>query len=160
MDSRYSEVVSTTSPKRAAGRPRRLPDSEVRDRVLAATRSLLEPHGLGISLGAVSFEDAIQTARVSRSAAYRIWPSKDDFVSDVLVALASDTAPGMAAFDEETIKVAVRTVAAHPERLETAEGRREAFLEACRHGANQNFGAILSSTDWRTYIALEATVAS
>lgn len=136
-------------------------DDETRQRMVDAALGLIEAqNGLTVSLGHLSFEDIISSARVSRSAAYRLWPYKEAFFGEVIVELAGLTAPGRTAYDDGTLDVAFDVVWVHRHRLGTPEGRRWIFIEACRLGSEQNFRSLLASNDWQSYIALNATLSS
>ena len=61
--------------------------------MLHTATGLIDASGLTVSLDHISFEEVIQQAGVSRSAAYRRWPYKDLFFSDLLKELAQATRP-------------------------------------------------------------------
>lgn len=128
--------------------------------MLRTATALIDASGLTVSLDHISFEEVIQQAGVSRSAAYRRWPYKDLFFSDLLKELARATRPAaIAGF--EAAGAAIRQIAtAHLDWLETAEGRRDLVLEMIRRGALSDFDTMLGSTEWRTYLALHATFLS
>src|SRR5689334_20987803 len=106
------------------GRRARLTNDQVARRMLDAAQSLVEETGLTVSLEHLSFEEVIQRARVSRSAAYRLWPYKDEFFVDLLCDLAGPSWQGTAAFDKETILLVEELVTKNFDRVATAEGRR------------------------------------
>lgn len=141
-------------------RRRRLSDTETRQQMLDAASTALSEAGLTVSLEHLSYEAVIQRADVSRSAAYRIWATKEEFFEDLICELAGPKWQGTAAFDQETIDLAIRTVALRAEQLTDPQGRLDALLEACRVGAERNFRALAELPQWRTYVALNATVLS
>ncbi|WP_148673215.1 hypothetical protein [Tsukamurella tyrosinosolvens] len=49
--------------------------------------------GLGTGLEHIRLEDVVRDADVSRTAAYRCWPQREDFLADVLAALAEPALP-------------------------------------------------------------------
>jgi AcrR family transcriptional regulator len=141
-------------------RRRRLSDEETERRMLDAALALVNRTGLTVSLEHISFEDVIRNAAVSRSAAYRRWPYKDLFFSDLLRELADATAPA-ATVNEETGKEMLRRVlAAHRGDLASAEGRHDLVTEMVRRAAVADFEAVYGSTEWRTYLALQVTFLS
>jgi AcrR family transcriptional regulator len=152
----------------ATTRRRRLSQKEVREHVLRAAAELTtESGGLTVSPGTVNFELIVQAADVPRSAVYRIWASKDEFMVDFLSYFVRASKPsgekwweGTAAFDQETIEVARAVVYDRQAELDTPDGRRAVMREAVRQGAQRNFVAVLTSPHWRTYVALNATVNS
>jgi AcrR family transcriptional regulator len=141
-------------------RRHRLSDEETERRMLDAALAMVNRTGLTVSLEHISFEDAIRDAGVSRSAAYRRWPYKDLFFSDLLRELAHATAPA-ATVNEETGKQLLRRVlAAHRGDLASAEGRHDLVTEMVRRAAVADFEAVYGSTEWRTYLALQVTFLS
>jgi AcrR family transcriptional regulator len=128
---------------------------------MEAGREVMDVNGgLTVSLEHLSFEEVIQRAAVSRSAAYRLWPSKIDFYDDLLLDLAGPDWAGAAAFDEDTTTLAHQIVDDHKEMLETEEGRLALVVKAARIGAEQNFQAVTASGQWRTYVVLTSTLVS
>ena len=128
--------------------------------MLHTATGLIDASGLTVSLDHISFEEVIQQAGVSRSAAYRRWPYKDLFFSDLLKELAQATRPA-AVSGFEAATTSIRQVAtAHLDWLETPDGRRDLVLEMIRRGALNDFDTMSGSTEWRTYLALHATFLS
>jgi AcrR family transcriptional regulator len=144
------------------GRRPRLALDEVERRVLNTARELLigRQGGLTVSLEHINLEVIIAAAGVPRSSAHRRWPTKDDFVLDFLCDIAGPDWAGTAAFDAETIRVAVATAQQHADWLATVEGRVRLRRELVRVSARKNFETLMQSSDWRTYVALTATVVS
>ena len=128
--------------------------------MLRTATALIDASGLTVSLDHISFEEVIQQAGVSRSAAYRRWPYKDLFFSDLLEELARAARPA-AASGFEAAAASIRQIAtAHLDWLETPDGRRDLVLEMLRQGALNDFDTMFGSTEWRTYLALHATFLS
>lgn len=141
-------------------RPTRIPDSETRDRVMSAARDLLKPTGLSVTLGDLSAEEIIAAAGVSRSAAYRLWPTKDALVSDVLTFLATSPEMSFDVTDAGSMRAALQVACDNLDQLDTAAGRRDLLLRCCQIGGETQFGSITGSFDWRTWVALVVTVAA
>jgi AcrR family transcriptional regulator len=138
-----------------------LGESRLRRRMLDAAQRLVEREGgLSVSVEHLTLDKVIKEAGASRTSVYRIWSNKDEFNLDLLCDLAGPSWQGTAAFDEATIKLARDIVAERMADLVTAEGRRRVLLEAIRRAALQNYNAVVKSTQWRTYVALTATVLS
>jgi AcrR family transcriptional regulator len=148
------------APLGLAGRRPRLSDQETEARMLHAATEIIGHSGLTVSLDHISFEEVIQRAAVSRSAAYRRWPYKDLFFSDLLKELAKAARPAAVAGFETTIPLFRETARAHVDWLETPEGRNNLLLELIRVGALNDFETMFGSTEWRTYLALHATFLS
>ena len=142
------------------GRRRRVSDDETRRRMLDAASDVIMESGLTVSLEHLSYEAVIRRADVSRSAAYRIWPSKDEFFEDLLRLFAGPMYRGAAAFDPMTVKQAVTSVAIPADRLSDPQERLNALVEAARVGALRNYESLMEQPHWRTYVALNATVLS
>lgn len=100
----------------------------------------------------------ITEAGVSRSTGYRAWENKEAFETALLCDLAGPSWQDTAAFDEETIKLAQNTVAENLPMLATPEGRHRLTREVIRVAARRNYEAVAASPQWRTYVALSATV--
>lgn len=142
------------------GRHRRIPLETARDRLLETGRSLIQDTGLTVGMDHLRYEDVIARAGVPRSAAYRAFPTKDLFHAALLCTLTDASWAGSAAFDAETITIALRTVYERRDELHTSEGRRAVFLDTCRRAAMRNIDSLIHSVPWKTYIALNATLLS
>ena len=128
--------------------------------MLRTATALIDASGLTVSLDHISFEEVIQQAGVSRSAAYRRWPYKDLFFSDLLKELARAARPA-AVSGFEAAAVSIREIAmAHLDWLETPDGRHDLVPEMIRRAALNDFETMFGSTEWRTYLALHATFLS
>ena len=128
--------------------------------MLHAATEIIDVSGLTVSLDHISFEDVIQRAAVSRSAAYRRWPYKDLFFSDLLKELAKAARPAAVAGFDTTVALLRDTALAGLDGLETPEGRDNLLLELIRLGALNDFETMFGSTEWHTYLALHATFLS
>ncbi len=145
------------SPTGLARRARRLPDRETEQRMLQAALDMINRTGLTVSLEHISIEDVIRDAGVARSSAYRRWPHKDLFVSDLVRQLASHPVPALIADETELIR---RIVAGRLDWLETPDRRHALLLQLLRQLPVLDFRTLYESPSWRTYLALHATVLS
>ena len=134
-------------------RPRRS-DAETGRLMLDAALELLAEDGVSVALDGLQLEDVIRRADVSRTSAYRRWPTREAFLEDVLVELAQGA---------ELTEVGPRVgaegaalLAAHRDALTTEEGRREVFVELLRLSLQTDLEATLASPAFRTYLALRA----
>jgi AcrR family transcriptional regulator len=147
----------TSNPTGLARRSRRMSDRETRDRMMRTAITMINGTGLTVSLEHISFEDVIRDADVARSTAYRHWPHKDLFFSDLVIELAQHADLSIIT-DEVTLMK--RVLAEHVDWLETAQQRHSLILELIRQLALFDFETVLNSPRWRTYLALHATFSS
>jgi len=122
--------------------------------MLRAAIDMINRTGLTVSLDHIRFEDVIRDADVARSTAYRHWPYKDLFFSDLVKELARSASPAIIADEISLIK---QVLSEHPDWLETPQLRHSLILELIRQLALLDFQSILASPAWRTYLALHAT---
>ena len=130
----------------------------LRRRLLDVATELVEGAG-GISVALdITLDTVMKAAGVSRSTMYRAWERKEEFELDLLCTLAGPTWQGTAAFDAETIALARTLVAGRLDLLHTPDGRWRLLRETIRQAANRNYEAVVHSAQWRSYVALTATV--
>lgn len=143
------------------GRARpRLTDKETERRMLETAARALSRTGLTVSLDHIRLEDVIREAGVSRSTAYRRWPSKDQFLGDLLLELAHASKP-MATTGTAEASAAIRDVLlAHLDLLGEDGGRQRLAAEVIRQTAPLDLRRILAAPEWHTYLALTATASS
>jgi AcrR family transcriptional regulator len=141
-------------------RHRRLSDEDTERRMLDTAVEMVNQTGLTVSLDHISYEDVIRDARVSRSTAYRRWPYKDLFFSDLLKELAKAASPAAVSGEATAIPLIRQIVLDHRDWLATPELRYDLLLELIRQGSEHDFTTMLGSTEWRTYLALHATFLS
>lgn len=150
-------MADSQAPTGLARRGRRLPEDETEQRMLQAALALVHRTGLTVSLEHISFEDVIRAADVSRSSAYRRWPHKDLFFSDLILELARDPVPGIVADELDLIR---RIIAGRMDRLADPQARHALVVELFRQLPVLDFQVLYSSPGWRTYMALHATLLS
>src|SRR4051794_31331588 len=97
-------------------RHRRLSDQETRDRMMRAAIDMINRTGLTVSLDHIRFEDVIRSAQVARSTAYRHWPYKDLFFSDLIKELAGRAGPAIINNEISLIK---QVLSEHQDWLQT-----------------------------------------
>ncbi|WP_129339166.1 TetR/AcrR family transcriptional regulator [Cellulomonas endophytica] len=131
----------------------------LRRRVLDAALRLVErAGGLAVRAEALPFDAVLREAGVSRTSAYREWPGRDAFHADVLHELAGPAWQGSGGFDQGTVRLLRGAVAARLPELRTAEGRARVVREVVRLGARHSYEHLRDSVQWRTSVALTATV--
>ncbi|MGX9296532.1 hypothetical protein [Tsukamurella paurometabola] len=140
-------------PRLALGETRRRVLDSAVDRVLAT--------GLGTGLEHVRLEDAVRDADVSRTAAYRCWPQRDDFLADVLAALAEHALPIASTRGARATAVLRGAVGTDPRALRTVADRRAALLRAVAASADDDLLADREEDRrWRLYLTLAMAVPS
>ena len=150
-------MVDSQAPTGLARRGRRLPEDETEQRMLSAAMAMVREVGLTVSLEHIRFEDVIRKADVSRSSAYRRWPHKDLFFSDLVLELARDPVPGIMT---DEIKLIRHIITGRLDRLDDPEARRALAIELFRQLPVLDFETLSASPGWRTYLALQATLLS
>jgi AcrR family transcriptional regulator len=150
-------MADSQAPTGLARRGRRLPEDETERRMLRAALAMVHQTGLTVSLEHISFEDVIREADVSRSSAYRRWPHKDLFFSDLVLELARNPTPGIVTDEVNMIR---RILDGRVDDLAAPQARRDLVVEFFRQLAVLDFQTQYSSPGWRTYLALHATFLS
>lgn len=103
----------------------------------------------------LSMEDIISAADVPRATAYRLWPSREIFATDVLDRLArGQSTPTL---DREAIETAVHDVAA-----EVPAGARGIEIVGMLMGTiiEREFDLLVDSHPWRAFLAYETALSS
>lgn len=140
---------------------RRVPDTGQRsagDRVVDAAVALVHERGLTVGLDRISLEEAIAASGVARATAYRRWPTKSDFLRQVLLRVVADA--HLEPESDEDIAWVRTLVAEHRASLVTPEGWRTFVVEALRVTTESDFRRLATSRVWRDHLALRATCAS
>ncbi len=127
--------------------------------MLAAAVDQINAAGLTVSLDHLSFEAVISAADVSRTAAYRKWPSKELFLNDLVRELARAATP-RAVVENASWGLISGLVLADAERLADPAERWSLGVELMRQAADGDFAVMHASAEWRTYLALNATFLS
>jgi len=150
-------MADSRAPTGLARRGRRLPEDETEQRMIQAALAMVNRSGLTVSLEHISFEDVIREADVSRSSAYRRWPHKDLFFSDLVLELARNPTPGIFADEMDLTR---RIVAGRLDELVSPQARRDLVIELFRQLSVLDFETLYASPRWRTYLGLHATFLS
>jgi AcrR family transcriptional regulator len=150
-------MADLLGPTGLARRGRRLPEDETEQRMLRSALAMVHQSGLTVSLEHISFEDVIREADVSRTSAYRRWPHKDLFFSDLVLQLARDPAPGIVVNEMDLIR---RIAVGRLDQLADPQARRALVIELFRQLPVLDFETLYASPGWRTYLALHTTLLS
>lgn len=137
---------------------RRQRSDDAAGRVVTAAVELVRRRGLSVGLERISLEEAIAASGVSRATAYRRWPTKTEFLTQVLLRVARDV--DLEPETEQDI-AALRALAARDRQtLATPSGWRTLVVESLRVATDSDFQRIATSSAWRDHLALRATCAS
>ncbi|MCW4354205.1 hypothetical protein ONR57_12935 [Hoyosella sp. YIM 151337] len=134
--------------------------TEVRDAMLGTALEMVYEHGLTVSLDHISMDAIVAASGVARSAAYRVWPRREEFINDLLLQLAASPQASPVVYDPPTLQMALNALIELRDGLTTPESRRRILIEVCRIGAITNFEDIRQRNTWQTHMALSATVLS
>jgi AcrR family transcriptional regulator len=151
-------VVDPHRAHEASHRRSRIRAAEVRRRVLDAALERVEGIGLTIGFEHLVMDDLIREAGVPRSSTYRLWDSKEAFVSDLLIEIATETSNKLA--DAETLEISERILFDNIDRLVDEEERRRVMYEVIRVALEHNYRAVIASVPWQSYVGLSATLLS
>lgn len=145
----------------AIGRRRpRLTDEQTEKRMLATAAQALSREGLTVSLDHIRLEDVIREADVSRSTAYRRWPNKDLFLGDLLLELARASEPMAMTGTQEASDAISAEILAHLDLLTSPQGRLQLAAEVLRTVGVADFRRVVTTPQWRTYLALTVSAVS
>ncbi|MGD8168369.1 TetR/AcrR family transcriptional regulator [Herbiconiux sp. P16] len=151
-------MVDSPSPHDAHRRRSRIRAAEVRRRVLDAALERVEGIGLTIGFEHLVMDDLIREAGVPRSSTYRLWDSKEAFVSDLLIEIATETSNKLA--DAETLEISERILFDNLESLTDEADRRRVMYKVIRVALEHNYRAVIASVPWQSYVGLSATLLS
>lgn len=142
----------------SSSRRPRLSAEETRERLLGAGLAELARQGMSIGLDAVNLEQAVRDAGVSRSSAYAVWSTDDQFAPQEL-------------FQRAVLRRAVADRSATIERLRDSAAAvyeanvgtmttRQLLAEVIRVAATENVQAVADSPSWQLVIAVRAILHS
>ncbi len=150
-------LVDARHGRLAGGRRPRLSDEQTARRMLDTALAQLAARGVSVGLERIRFEDVIRDADVSRSSAYRRWPSRAAFVEDVLVELAGGAyQPAIGAVVAQQAGDILGTVTA---TATDPVSRRELLVELVRLTFEVDLAATAASAEFRAFLALRAALA-
>lgn len=137
----------------------RMSESQTRAVMLSTAVEAIGETGLTVSLEHISMEDVIRESGVSRTAAYRCWPQKEQFIGDLVLELARAAIPVTNTRATEATALITEAIMDRLDDLGTAEARWLLATELVATGSVMDFRYSASLTSlWRTYLALTATV--
>ena len=133
----------------------RISDRETERRMLASAIDLVQQQGISTGLESLAFDEVVRRAGVSRTSAYRRWPTRDRFYGDVLIELARGaTLPIVGA---ATTRTATAEVLAFADRLGDPDAHRDLVVELLRISIQADYDLVSNSPQWRTYRLLLAS---
>ncbi len=126
-----------------------------RERIVETALVEISAHGLTVGLDHISLERVIAASGVSRATAYRIWPSKQQFLTDVIVAAVRSTT--LEVDSEAEISRILDLLHEHPDYATDPAVRRHIVVEGLRISIEADLRRIVDSPQWATFLALSAT---
>ena len=140
----------------------RMSADQVEQQMLKTAKAMIaRSGGLTVSLEHLKFEDVIYEANVPRSAAYRKWKRKEDFYMQLLIELAGPSdRPALSSVNARSIEEVKRIIQENNEMLQSERGRDALYRRIIRVSVDENFRTLWQSSDWRTSVALKATLLS
>lgn len=128
----------------------RLSDQETVRRMLDAAIELVHQRGISTGLEAITFDEVVHKAGVSRTSAYRRWPKRDLFYNEILLELASGATLPIAA-ESKLVGAAAQDVFGRIKNPESPRGHRDLVVELLRVTSDADYEAVSTSTGRRTY---------
>lgn len=112
-------------------------------------------NGVTVGLDQISLEEAIAASGVARATAYRRWPSRQDFLREVLIQIVRQAR--LEPETEEDLLALRRLAETQRENLVSEEGRRTFVVESFRLATESDYRRLAASREWRDHLALRAT---
>lgn len=149
------------SSRRLSPRRNRRTEAETRQLALQTAVEEIREHGLAVGLESLNMEDVIRESGVSRTAFYRLWPVKDQFIGDLVVELAKDAIPTQNTRGKDATELLRSTLLSRLDEMSGAESRWQLALDLILGASVPDLDQSASLTSqWRTYFALVAAVMS
>ena len=123
--------------------------------MLSTACDQLDAEGISVGFDGISMEGVITEAGVSRASAYRRWPTRHDFLTDVLVAAVARIP--LPPESEADIAALRHLVATYRDRLLTEQGRRDLIVHGLQLASDADIRRLLASRRWANHLALAAT---
>jgi AcrR family transcriptional regulator len=143
-----------------------LSKAELRERVLATGSALLGEEGVTVSLYHLNMEELFRRVGVPRSSAFAAFGGKEELITDLMIRLLQPDPGDQVGFSPATAELAQSVIDRYADRLTRADGSRDpegeyaVLREAVRVTLRQNVDDTEASSEWRTFMALSATVPS
>lgn len=140
------------------GKPRRQSRDATRKQVLDRAIDVITEVGLRVSLEHLNLEALIREVGAPRTSVYRLWPTKEDFLTDLLVEIFSPEGRGLTSFDAPSLA----HIQASIEQAARTSGhvRAKTVREVIRLGVRENFARMSESIGWQTYVAASLSLNS
>lgn len=153
-----ADPAGTTATRIGRRRPRRS-EQQTRSLMLTTAIAAVQETGLAVSLEHISMEDVIRESGVSRTAAYRCWPQKEQFIGDLILELARAAIPTTNVRGAEATRLIAERITPRLDDLGPADVRWRFATDLVAAASVEDFRQTASLTEsWRTYFSLIATV--
>lgn len=123
--------------------------------MLAAAMTLVQDRGISTGLESIAFDEVIRRAGVSRTSAYRRWPTRDRFYGDVLLELAHGAT--LPTPEMGVTEPAAEAVMRHAPDLSSPQAHRDLVVELLQLSIQADYDLVSTSPEWRTYRLLLAS---
>ena len=146
---------------RIGNRRPRMSEAQTREAALRTTVAEIRENGLPLGLEHLSMEDVIREAEVSRTAFYRLWPQKDQFIGDLIVELAKEALPTQNTQGAEATSQLKESLLPRIGELQDADARWQLIINLVVSATTPDFERTASlAGQWRTYFALTSLTMS
>ena len=154
--------MAESTPAAASGRPRaaRIPQEELRERLLAEAERMLDGRGLGVNAYPLNMEDLIRQVGVPRSSAFHAFGSKENLFFQLALRLLSPSSPLATRFAGLLTDSVEAVVAENGALMTDAEGRHALLRESVRRALPQMHETLVRAPRWRTFRALSMSLDS
>lgn len=142
------------------GKGNRTNAETLKKRMIEVAVAKVTTTGLTVSLDHLSFENVIEEADVSRSSAYRVWQSRNDFMQELMLTLSATDWQDAVNADRPSMAPALNAMRVHCTNFDTPESRRAIWAEGARVACLNEYSLLSDRPQWRTYLAIRAALMS
>jgi AcrR family transcriptional regulator len=116
----------------------------------------VQEHGLTVGFDHFQMDALIKRAGVPRASVYRLWPTRDAYLTDLLEEIARDSGDRLVV--RSTFTVAIGVVVDNQGLFASPAERRCLMREVIRVAIEHNYYAVIDSVGWQTLVTLSAAL--